>query len=179
MPGQFFTRRGSWPRLLLFRRPIYGSLSEKSFDENSIAGGAGCTTFRLSQRLMLRVAMKNYLSSTIPGCALPALLLAGCATDPNRITTTDARHPGPATGRVVGAGAGVVAGNVAGAAVGVGEGVAAGASAPFHKTTRVVRTWRTETTSDGRTIQVPVDTVVDEQGRPLNAPASQKSSGSR
>jgi hypothetical protein len=122
----------------------------------------------------------NTLPSSISGCAVSVLLLlAGCASDPNRITTTDVRHPGPATGRAVGAGVGVAAGNVAGAAVGFGEGAAAGASAPFHKTTRVVRTWRTETTSDGRTIQVPVDTVVDEQGRPLNAPASQKPSGSR
>lgn len=100
-----------------------------------------------------------------------ALHLAGCARDPNRITTTNPYHPGPASGRVVGATAGVAAGNVAGAVVGTGEGFAAGASAPFHKTTRVVRTWRMETTVDGRTIQVPVDTVVDENGRPVNAPS--------
>jgi hypothetical protein len=30
-----------------------------------------------------------------------------------------------------------------------------------------VRTWRTETTSDGRTIQVPHDTSVDAYGRPI------------
>ena len=67
----------------------------------------------------------------------------------------------------------VVAGNVAGGVVGVGEGFAVGASAPFNNTRRVVRTWRTETTSDGRVIQVPVDTVVDQYGRPIsNAPAN-------
>jgi hypothetical protein len=94
----------------------------------------------------------------------------GCARDPNRIGVTNPRHPGPAAGRAVGTGVGVVGGNVAGAVVGVGEGVAQGASAPFNNTTRVVRRWRTETTADGRTIQVPEDIVVDQHGRPINAP---------
>ena len=108
-----------------------------------------------------------------------ALHLAGCARDPNRISGTNPYHPGPASGRAVGATAGVAAGNVAGAVVGTSEGFAAGASAPFHKTTRVVRTWRTETTADGRTIQVPVDTVVDENGRPVNAPKATAPQGAR
>lgn len=107
---------------------------------------------------------------TILAAGVVALQFTGCARDPNRISGTNPYHPGPASGRAVGAGVGVAAGNVAGAVVGTGEGFVAGASAPFHKTTRVVRTWRTETTADGRTIQVPVDTVVDENGRPVNPP---------
>ena len=96
--------------------------------------------------------------------------IIGCASDPNRIGVTNQNHPGPAAGRAVGAGVGVVGGNVAGAVVGVGEGVSRGAAAPFNNTTRVVRRWRTETTSDGRTIQVPEDIVVDQQGRPVGNP---------
>jgi len=45
--------------------------------------------------------------------------------------------------------------------------VVAGAAAPFNNTTRIVRRWRTETTSDGRTVQVPEDILVDAQGRPV------------
>ena len=116
--------------------------------------------------------MKSLISLLTVGCAAGVALL-GCASDPNRIGVTNPNHPGPAAGRAVGAGAGVVAGNVAGGVVGVGEGFAVGASAPFNNTRRVVRTWRTETTSDGRVIQVPVDTVVDQYGRPIsNAPAN-------
>lgn len=96
----------------------------------------------------------------------------GCARDPNRIGVTNPNHPGPAAGRALGAGAGAVAGNVAGGAVGFGEGVAAGAAAPFNNTRRVVRTWKTLKTSDGRVIQVPVDTVVDEYGRPVGTAAA-------
>lgn len=59
---------------------------------------------------------------------------------------------------------------MAGAVVGVGEGFAAAASVPFNNTRRVVRTWRQETTSDGRTIQVPVDIEVDQYGRPIGQP---------
>ena len=76
-------------------------------------------------------------------------------------------HPGPVIGQGVGYGAGVVAGNVAGAAVGIGQGAAAGVAAPFDNTTRVVRRWHTETTSDGRTVQVPQDILVDGYGRPV------------
>jgi len=113
--------------------------------------------------------MKSFISTLTVGCATGVALL-GCAGDPNKIGVTNPNHPGPAAGRVAGAGAGVVAGNVAGAVVGAGEGFAVGASAPFNNTRRVVRTWRTETTSDGRVIQVPVDTVVDQHGRPIGNP---------
>ena len=61
------------------------------------------------------------------------------------------------------------AGNVAGAVVGVGEGFSHGASASFNNSSRVVRRWRTETTADGRVIQVPEDIEVDQYGRPLNS----------
>ena len=84
---------------------------------------------------------------------------------------TNPQQPGPAAGRAVGAGVGAVGGNVAGAVVGVGEGMAASAAAPFDTTTRVVRRWRTETTSDGRTIQVPEEIIVDQHGRPVGKPS--------
>jgi hypothetical protein len=35
----------------------------------------------------------------------------------------------------------------------------------------MVRYWRTEMTSDGRTIQVPYDVLVDQYGRPVKMPA--------
>ena len=56
------------------------------------------------------------------------------------------------------------------AEVDVAEGTAAAAKMPFNNTRRVVRQWRQETTSDGRTIQVPVDIEVDAYGRPVKAP---------
>jgi hypothetical protein len=65
----------------------------------------------------------------------------------------------------------VVGANVAGAVVGAGEGVVTGAKAPFDNTTRVVRRWRTVTTSDGRTIQVPEEIIVDKDGRPVGIPS--------
>lgn len=95
------------------------------------------------------------------------LLLTGCASDPNRVGITNPRQPGPAVGQALGTGVGAVGGNVAGAVVGFGEGAAVGAKAPFDNTTRVVRRWRTETTADGRTIQVPEDILVDASGRPV------------
>lgn len=96
---------------------------------------------------------------------------AGCA-GPDNMGVTNQQHPGPAVGRTVGTGVGVVGGNVAGAVVGTGEGLVAGAKAPFDNTTRVVRRWRTETTSDGRTIQVPEEIVVDQHGRPVGTTAA-------
>lgn len=96
-----------------------------------------------------------------------ALLGTGCRTGPTY--TTSPYHPGPVIGRNLGEGVGVVAGNVAGVGVGFTEGVVTGVAAPFDTTTRTVRTWRTETTSDGRTIQVPVDILVDANGRPVQS----------
>ncbi|QYM79502.1 flagellar motor protein MotB [Horticoccus luteus] len=94
-------------------------------------------------------------------------LLSGCATRSAESRITNPNHPGPALGEAAGTVVGAVAGTVAGAAVGAAEGASAAAKSPFANEHRIVRTWRTETTSDGRTIQVPVETEVDEQGRPL------------
>src|SRR5882672_10346395 len=102
------------------------------------------------------------LLTTVAG----ALLAVGCSTDPG---LTSNKHPGPVVGKAVGTGVGVVTGNAVGAVVGVGEGVAVGMAAPFDTTTRTVRRWHTETTSDGRTIQVYEDIEVDAQGRPVKA----------
>jgi hypothetical protein len=84
---------------------------------------------------------------------------------------TSPYHPGPVVGKTVGEGVGVVAGNVAGAGVGVVEGTVKGVAAPFDPSYHMVRYWRTETTSDGRTIQVPYDILVDQYGRPAHMPA--------
>jgi len=101
--------------------------------------------------------------------AVACLAMAGCAeVHPNY--TTSPYHPGPVAGQSVGVAAGVVAGNAAGAVVGLGEGAVKGAAAPFDTTTHVVRRWHTETTPDGRTIQVPQDILVDQYGRPVNPP---------
>ena len=97
------------------------------------------------------------------------LLLAGCSsTDYGH---TSPYQPGPVAGKTVGTAAGVVAGNAVGFGVGTVEGVAHGAAAPFNPSYHMVRYWRTETTSDGRTIQVPYDVLVDQYGRPVNMPA--------
>lgn len=84
---------------------------------------------------------------------------------------TSPYHPGPVVGKTVGTGAGVVAGNAVGLGVGTVEGVAHGVAAPFDPSYHMVRHWRTETTSDGRTIQVPYDVLVDKYGRPVPMPA--------
>ncbi len=95
-----------------------------------------------------------------------ALLLTGCAS-----SHTSPYHPGPVAGQAVGTGVGVAAGNVTGFGVGVVEGTAHGVAAPFDPSYRMVRHWRPETTSDGRTIQVPYDVLVDQYGRPVPMPA--------
>ena len=107
----------------------------------------------------------------IIGLAIPALGLlgTGCTTE-GRVLTNQSQ-PGPAIGRAIGTGVGAVVGNATGLAVGAGEGLVGGAAVPFDTTTRVVRRWRTETTADGRTIQVPEDIRVDANGRPVGAPA--------
>ena len=92
----------------------------------------------------------------------------GCRTD---YGDTSPYHPGPVVGKTAGVTVGVVAGNAAGLGVGVVEGVAHGVAAPFDPTYHMVRYWRTETTPDGRTIQVPYDVLVDQYGRPVHMPA--------
>ncbi len=92
-----------------------------------------------------------------------ALVTGGCATKRDgRVVNT--RQPGPAIGTAVGTAAGAIAGNAAGAVVGAGEGFAGASASAFNGERRVVRSWRTETTSDGRTIQVPYEVVVDANG---------------
>lgn len=98
-----------------------------------------------------------------------AVLLAGCAS--TDYGNTSPYHPGPVVGKTVGNAAGVVAGNAVGLGVGTVEGVAVGVAAPFNPNYHMVRHWRTETTSDGRTIQVPYDVLTDQYGRPVNMPA--------
>lgn len=71
----------------------------------------------------------------------------------------------------IGQGAGVVAGNAVGFGTGVVQGTAQGVGAALDPSYRYVRQWRTETTADGRTIQVPYDVMVDKYGRPVKAPA--------
>jgi len=93
-------------------------------------------------------------------------LMSGCSTTDGK-ASTNPNHPGPAIGQSAGIAVGTVGGNVVGAATGFVEGAASGAKAPFTNEPRVVRVWRTETTSDGRTVQVPYDILVDEYGRPL------------
>jgi hypothetical protein len=97
------------------------------------------------------------------------IFLAGCAnTDYGH---TSPYQPGPVVGKTVGNAAGVVAGNAVGLGVGTVEGAVVGVAAPFNSNYHMVRHWRTETTSDGRTIQVPYDVLVDQYGRPVNMPA--------
>lgn len=101
--------------------------------------------------------------------SMAAWLFAGCtSTD---YGGTSPYHPGPVVGKTVGNAAGTVAGNAVGLGVGTMEGVAHGVAAPFNPNYKMVRTWRTETTPDGRTIQVPYDILVDQYGRPVNMPA--------
>ena len=111
--------------------------------------------------------MKTSLAATV-AIISGALALGGCASrQDGRVVNT--RQPGPAIGTGVGIAAGSVVGNAAGAVVGVGEGFTGGASKAFDGDRRVVRTWRTEVTADGRTIRVPVETEVDQYGRPYSA----------
>lgn len=116
--------------------------------------------------------MKTLSAAALGGSALMVALATGCATQPAETRLTNPSQPGPAVGYAVGSAVGAVAGNVAGAVVGGAEGATAAAKKPFTNERRVVRTWKTETTADGRTIQVPVDTEVDEQGRPIGPAVS-------
>lgn len=94
------------------------------------------------------------------------LLFTGCGT-----SHTSPYQPGPVAGQAVGYGAGAVAGNVAGFGVGAVQGTAYGIGQSFNPNYHAVRYWRTETTADGRTNQVPYDIMVDQYGRPSKLPA--------
>ncbi|HEX9046361.1 MAG TPA: flagellar motor protein MotB [Verrucomicrobiae bacterium] len=95
-----------------------------------------------------------------------SLISTGCVES----RYTSPYHPGPAVGHAVGTGVGVVAGNAVGIGVGAAEGVVEGAAAPFDPSYHMVRHWATQTTPDGRVIQVPVDILVDKYGRPVAMP---------
>lgn len=116
--------------------------------------------------------MKTRLLSAIFAFAAPALLFTGCTTAGRDARITNPNSPGPAVGNAVGTAVGAVGSNVVGGVVGVGEGVAAATKKTFTNERRVIRTWRTETTSDGRTIKVPVEIEVDENGKPIGDPAA-------
>jgi hypothetical protein len=98
--------------------------------------------------------------------ASAAILMSGCNTAPEtRVHNQNA--PGPAVGNALGTAVGAVGSNVVGVVTGAAEGAAAATKSTFTNEHRIVRTWRTETTADGRTIQVPVEIEVDEKGRPI------------
>ena len=111
--------------------------------------------------------MKIRLHLTAGSAGLLALAAAGCHSE----QTGSPYHPGPVAGQVVGEGVGIVAGNAVGFGAGVVNGTWDGATRVLDTRYRMVRYWRTETTSDGRTIQVPYDVMVDEYGRPVTMPA--------
>lgn len=108
--------------------------------------------------------MKTSTRFTLFAVALSAIA-SGCASGPNAVGVTNQQQPGPAIGRAVGTGVGAVVGNVAGAGVGVAEGTAGGIHSAFDNTQSIVRYWREEKTPDGRTIMVPVEFLVDKDGR--------------
>lgn len=94
-------------------------------------------------------------------------LLAGCVSHPAEQSGTNPSNPGVAVGHAVGSAVGAVAGTVAGTVAAGAEGAADSAQAPFKNEHRIVRRWKTETTADGRTIQVPYEVEVDENGREI------------
>ena len=108
------------------------------------------------------VKTRNYSPSLV--AILPLLILSGCATANSETRVTNPNQPGPAVGQAVGSAVGAVGSNVVGAVVGGVEGAAAATKSTFTNERRIIRTWRTETTSDGRTIQVPIEIEVDANG---------------
>jgi hypothetical protein len=106
------------------------------------------------------------------GSASLLLLLAFTGCQSNRVGSP--YQPGPVAGTAVGTGVGVVAGNVAGFGAGVVQGTVSGTGSALNPSYHTVRVWKTETTADGRTIQVPQDILVDEYGRPAVMPAPKK-----
>lgn len=96
------------------------------------------------------------------------LSVTGCRSD---YGAGSPYQPGPPAGKAVGGAVGTVAGNVAGFGVGVVQGTTHGFGNVFDPQYHMVRYWRTETTPDGRTIQVPYDVLVDQYGRPAHMPA--------
>lgn len=100
--------------------------------------------------------------------AIMLLAATGCRTD---YGAGSPYQPGPVAGKTVGGGVGTVAGNVAGFGVGMVQGTTHGIASTMDPQYHLVRYWKTETTPDGRTIQVPQDILVDQYGRPAAMPA--------
>ena len=114
--------------------------------------------------------MKSLRLCLIGFAPLACVFIAtGCAS--NEYSHTSPYHPGPVVGQAAGNAVGVVAGNAVGFGVGAVEGTVHGVAAPFDPSYRMVRHWATETTADGRVIQVPVDVLVDRNGRLVGLPA--------
>ncbi len=111
--------------------------------------------------------MKNKILSRFCVLLAPVALLTACTTAGRDARVTNPNQPGPAVGNAVGTAVGAVGSNVVGAVVGGVEGAAAATKATFTNERRIVRTWRVEKTSDGRTIRVPVEIEVDENGKPI------------
>ena len=111
--------------------------------------------------------MKNRFFSSAFVLVAALAFLSGCTTAGKDARVTNPNQPGPAIGNAVGTAVGAVGSNVVGAVVGGVEGAAAATKKTFTNERRVVRTWRTETTSDGRIIRIPVEIEVDENGRPI------------
>ncbi len=111
--------------------------------------------------------MKKNPIITVACAGLLTLAVTGCNSD----KTGSPYHPGPVAGTVVGEGVGVVAGNVVGFGAGVVGGTVDGTKKVLDPSYHMVRYWKTETTPDGRTIQVPYDILVDQYGRPAHMPA--------
>ena len=112
--------------------------------------------------------MKTKIIIAATGTALTLIVTTGCKSD---YGAGNPYQPGPTAGKAVGAGVGTVAGNVAGFGVGAVQGTTHGFANSFNPQYHMVRYWKTETTSDGRTIQVPYDVLVDQYGRPAMMPA--------
>ena len=110
---------------------------------------------------------KISISAAVPATLALMLFSTGCNTD----QSGSPYHPGPVAGTVVGEGVGAVAGNAVGFAGGVVVGTVDGTKKVLDPSYRMVRYWKTETTADGRTIQVPYDILVDQYGRPAKMPA--------
>jgi hypothetical protein len=111
--------------------------------------------------------MKHTLRGILAIAGLLAWGTAGCSTD----QSGSPYHPGPVAGAAIGNGVGVVAGNAVGFAGGVVAGTVEGTGKVLDPSYHLVRYWKTETTPDGRTIQVPYDILVDQYGRPAPMPA--------
>ena len=122
--------------------------------------------------LKLQSTVKTRLVSSLFAILAPVVLLTGCNSAGRDARITNPNSPGPAIGNAVGTAVGTVGSNVVGGVVGGVEGAAAATKKTFTNERRVVRTWRTETTSDGRTIQVPVEIEVDENGKPIEPPSA-------